>query len=74
MCSLFQKEQNLSDFSPKIKEFERNTSTGVYSIPCDDCSPCYIGETKQVLTMRFSEHQQIAAIKNNIQLLLISQK
>ena len=42
-------------FLPKIKEFDRGTSTGVYRIPCDDCSQCYIGETKRALTLR--EHQ-----------------
>ena len=44
-------------FSPKIKEFDRDTSTGVYRIPCDDCSQCYIGETKRALTLRLREHQ-----------------
>ena len=43
-------------FSPKIKEFDRDTSTGVYRIPCDDCSECYIGETKRALTLRLREH------------------
>ena len=33
------------------------TSTGVYRIPCDDCSQCYIGETKRALTLRLREHQ-----------------
>ena len=58
MCSVFQKGRNLlSYFSPKIKEFDRDTSTGVNRIPCDDCSQCYIGETKRALTLRLREHQ-----------------
>ena len=39
-------------------EFDRDTSTGVYRISCDDCSQCYIGETKRaLLTLRLREHQ-----------------
>ena len=54
----FQKDQNLlSYFSQNIKEFDRDTSTGVYRIPCDDCSQCYFGETKRTLTLRIREHQ-----------------
>ena len=47
----------LSYFSSKIKGFDKDTSTGVYRIPCDDCSQCYIGETKRALTLRIKEHQ-----------------
>ena len=47
----------LSYFSPKFKEFDRDTSTGVYRIPCDDFSQCYIGETKRALTLKLREHQ-----------------
>ena len=47
----------LSYFSPKIKEFDRDTSNGVYRIPCDDCSQCCIGETKRALTLRLREHK-----------------
>ena len=58
MCSIFKKGRNLlSFFSSKIKESNRDTSTGVYRIPCDDCSKCYIGETKRALTLRLREHQ-----------------
>ena len=48
----------LSYFSSKIKEFETDTSTGVYTriIPCDDCSQCYIGE-QRALTLRIKENQ-----------------
>ena len=54
----FKKGRNLlSIFSSKIKEFNRETSTGVYRIPCDDCSQCYIGETKRALIVRLREHQ-----------------
>jgi hypothetical protein len=54
----YKKGRNLlSYFSPKIKEFNSDTSTGVYRIPCDDCSRCYIGETKRALTLRMKEHQ-----------------
>jgi len=54
----FKKGRNLlSYFSSKIKESNRDTSTGVYRIPCDDCSLCYIGETKRALTLRIREHQ-----------------
>ena len=31
----------LSYFSSKIKGFDKDTSTGVYRIQCDDCSQCY---------------------------------
>ena len=51
------KRNLLSYFSPKIKGFDKDTSTGVYRIPCDNCSQCYIGETKQALTLRIKEHQ-----------------
>ena len=47
----------LSYFSSKIKEFNIDTSTGVYRIPCDDCAQFYIGETKRALTLRLREHQ-----------------
>ena len=40
-----------------LKEFDRDTSTGVYRIPCDDCSQCYIGETGRALALRLREHQ-----------------
>ena len=54
----FTKGRNLlSYFSSKIKGFDKDTSTGVYRIPCDDCSQCYIGETKRALTLRIKEHQ-----------------
>ena len=54
----FKKGRNLlSYFSPKIKEFNKDTSTGVYRIPCADCSQCYIGETGRALTIRMKEHQ-----------------
>ena len=54
----FKKGRNLlSYFSPKVKEFDRDTSTGFYRIPFDDCSQCYIGETKRALTLRSREHQ-----------------
>ena len=54
----FKKGRNLLFyFSPKIKESNIDTSTGVYKIPCDDCSLCYIGETKRALTLRIREHQ-----------------
>ena len=73
----FNKGRNLLlYFSPKIKEFVRDTSTGVYRIPCDDCSQCYeyIGETKTALTLRLREHQANCRNQNNIQLLLIIQQ
>ena len=55
----FKKGRNLlSYFSSKIKEFIRDTSTGVYRIPCDDCAQCYIGQTKRALTIRLREHQE----------------
>ena len=59
MYSVFKKQQQnlLSYFSPKFKEFDRDTSTGAYRIPCDDCSQYYIGETKRALTLRLREHQ-----------------
>ena len=54
----FKKGRNLlSYFLSKIKGFKKNTSTGVYRIPCDDCSQCYIRETKLALTLRIKEHQ-----------------
>ena len=34
-----------------------NPHTGVYRIPCDDCSRCYICETKRDLTLRIREQQ-----------------
>ena len=58
MCSIFQKRTKFTlIFSSKIKESNRDSSTGVYRIPCDDCSKCYIGETKRALTFRLREHQ-----------------
>ena len=58
MHSVFQKwTKSLIFFAQKIKQFDRDTSTGVYRIPCDDCSQCYIGETKRALTLRLREHQ-----------------
>jgi len=54
----FKKGRNLiSYFSSKIKEYQINTSTGVYRIPCDDCAQCYIGETKRALALRLKEHE-----------------
>ena len=56
----FKKGRNLLQyFSSKIKGFDKDTrtSTGVYRIPYDDCSQCYIGETKRALTLRIKEHQ-----------------
>ena len=54
----FKKGRNLLSYVlPKIKEFDRDTSTGVYRIPCDDCSQCYIGETKRALTLKLRGHQ-----------------
>ena len=29
----------------------------MYQIPCDDCSQCFIGETKRALILRLREHQ-----------------
>ena len=43
-------------FRQKLRNLTRDTSTGVYRIPCDDCSQCYIGETKRALTLRLREH------------------
>ena len=40
-----------------LQKLKNRTSTGVYRIPCDDCSKCYIGETKRALTLRLREHQ-----------------
>ena len=37
--------------------YDRDTSIGVYRIPCDDCPQCYIGETKRALTLRLRKHQ-----------------
>ena len=51
------KKESLLSFLKKIKEFNRDTSTGVYRIPCDECSECYIGETKSALILRLREHQ-----------------
>ena len=51
------KKRNLSYFSSKIKEFDRDTLTGVYRIPCGDCSQYYIGETGRALALRLKEHQ-----------------
>ena len=54
----FQRGRNiLSYFLQSIKEFDRVTSIGVYKIPCDDCSQCYIGETERELTLKLREHQ-----------------
>ena len=54
----------LSYFLSKIKGFEKDTSSGVYRIPCDDCSQCYIGETKRALTLRIKEHQANSSNQN----------
>ena len=54
----FKKGRNLlSYFSSKIKDYERDTATGVYRIPCEDCSQCYVGETQRALLLRVREHQ-----------------
>ena len=53
MYSVFQKKPNLlSYFLPKIKEFDRGTSTGVHRIPCEDCSHFNTCETQRALTLR----------------------
>lgn len=42
----FNKQQNLLYFTQTIRIFDRNISTGVFKITCDDCSQCNIGEQK----------------------------
>ena len=35
-----------------------NVNSGVYSVPCRDCSKIYIGETKRDLDTRLKEHKR----------------
>ena len=38
------------------KPANQNTQTGVYCIPCKDCSKCYIGESGRSLELRKKKH------------------
>ena len=58
MCSVIQKNEIFFHmFCNKIKDVDRDSSTEVYRISCDDCSQCYIGDTKRALTSRLRKHQ-----------------
>jgi hypothetical protein len=47
----------LSYFSAKIKQFVRDTSVGVYKLPCMDCNRSYIGETGKSMRIRMKQHE-----------------
>jgi hypothetical protein len=47
----------LSYFSAKIKQFVRDTSVGVYNLPCMDCNRSYIGETGKSMRIRMKQHE-----------------
>lgn len=51
MCSVIENRAKSFIFLPTIKVIDKDTSTGVYRIFCDDCSHCYFGETKRELTL-----------------------
>ena len=39
-------------FSKNYKISNQNENPGVYTIPCDDCSQVYIGQTGRILSKR----------------------
>ena len=53
-CSNNTLRKNL--FKPKPPCSSRSSS-GVYVVPCNDCSQCYIGETGRDLSVRLGEHR-----------------
>ena len=62
----FKKHKNLlAFFSNKIKSNDFTIASGVYRIPCSDCSSVYIGETGRSFKTRLKEHQSNCRAQRN---------